>query len=138
LHTRSKAELSRYRHAGKDGERRHSSYSFLTSALDGVSGQSHAPVALNPRESTPGIHLTGCWVGPRAGLDTEASGKTLCRGSNPGRPACSQTLHWLSYPGSTCTPSAASRLPISVIQVSSDAVHRPTSEVGNEAWQEQL
>jgi hypothetical protein len=39
-------------------------------------------------------------VGPRAGLDTEARGNILRprRGSNPGRPARSQTLYCLSYP----------------------------------------
>jgi hypothetical protein len=68
----------------------------------GVSGQRHAPAALNPREWTAGTHWIGGWVGIRAGLDTEARGKILChcRGSNPGRPVCSQTLCWLSYPGS--------------------------------------
>jgi hypothetical protein len=41
-----------------------------------------------PGEGTPGTHCTGGWVGPRAGLDTEARGKILCprRGSNPDRP----------------------------------------------------
>jgi hypothetical protein len=41
-----------------------------------------------PEERTPGTHCTGGWVGPRAGLDTEARGKILfpCRGSNPDRP----------------------------------------------------
>jgi hypothetical protein len=41
-------------------------------------------------------------VGPRASLDAEAGRKILCfcRGSNPGRPVCSQTLYWLSCPGS--------------------------------------
>jgi hypothetical protein len=40
-------------------------------------------------------------VGPRASLDAEARGKILClcRGSNPGHPARSQTLYCLSYPG---------------------------------------
>jgi hypothetical protein len=33
-------------HAGTKGERRYSSYSFLTLALDGVSGQRHTPVTL--------------------------------------------------------------------------------------------
>jgi len=33
-----------------------------------VSGQQHAPAALYPRERS-GIHCTGGWVGPRAGLD---------------------------------------------------------------------
>jgi hypothetical protein len=37
-------------------------------------------------------------VGPRAGLDAGATRKTLCScwGSNPDRPACSQTLYCLS------------------------------------------
>ena len=34
----------------------------------GVSGQQYAPAVLYPRER-PGTHCTGCWVGPRAGLD---------------------------------------------------------------------
>jgi hypothetical protein len=41
----------------------------------GVSGQRHAPAALYPRGKKPGTHCTGGWVGPRAGLDTEARGK---------------------------------------------------------------
>jgi hypothetical protein len=54
----------------------------------GVSGQRHVPAALCPGERTHGTHCTGGWVGPRAGLDTEATGKILCycRGSNPDRP----------------------------------------------------
>jgi hypothetical protein len=44
----------------------------------GVSGQRHAAAALTPGESTPDTHWTGGWVGPRAGLDTEATGKILC------------------------------------------------------------
>jgi hypothetical protein len=93
------------RHAGAWGERRYSSYSFLTSALDGVSGQRHAPAAFYPGERTPGTHCTGYWVGPRAGLDTEVRRKILLPlpGIEPrssGRPVRRQTLYWLSYPGS--------------------------------------
>jgi hypothetical protein len=44
----------------------------------GVSGQRHAQAALCPGERTPGINCTGGWVGPRAGLDTEARGEILC------------------------------------------------------------
>jgi hypothetical protein len=51
--------------------------SFLTSALDGVSGQRHAPAALYPRERTPGTHFTGGWVGLRSRMDTEVRGKIL-------------------------------------------------------------
>jgi hypothetical protein len=71
------------------GERRYSSYSFSTSALDGVEWSASRPgSAFTPGERTPGTQCTGGWVGPRAGLDTEARGKTLCprRGSNPDRP----------------------------------------------------
>jgi hypothetical protein len=84
-------------HAGAKRQRRNNNYSFLTSALDGVSGQYHAPAAIYSQEWT---HWTGGWVGLSAGLDTEASGKLLClcRRSSPDRPVCSQTLHWLSYP----------------------------------------
>jgi hypothetical protein len=41
-----------------------------------------------PGERTHGTHCTGGWVGPRAGLDTEARGKISClyRGSNVDRP----------------------------------------------------
>jgi hypothetical protein len=42
-----------------------------------VSGQRHSPAVLYPRVRTPGTHCTGGWVGPRAGLDTEARGKIL-------------------------------------------------------------
>jgi hypothetical protein len=31
--------------------------------------------ATGPGERSPGTHCTGGWVGPRAGLDTEARGK---------------------------------------------------------------
>jgi hypothetical protein len=69
------------------GEELYSSYSSLTSALDGVSRQRHVPAALYPRGRDPGTHWTGGWVGPRAGLDINR-GKILClcRGSNPDRP----------------------------------------------------
>jgi hypothetical protein len=64
----------------------------------GVSGQRHAPAALYPRGKDPGTHCTRGWVGPRAGLDTEAKGKTLSplpgfESRSPGRPARSQTLY---------------------------------------------
>ena len=40
----------------------------MTTALEVVRGQRHAPAALDPWER-PGTHCTGGWVGPRAGLD---------------------------------------------------------------------
>jgi hypothetical protein len=55
-----------------------------------------------PGERTPGTHCTGDWVGPRAGLDTEATGKMLClcRGSNLNRPVVQSVArhytHWVT------------------------------------------
>jgi len=40
----------------------------MTAALEGVSGQQHAPATFYPRER-PGTYFAGGWVGPRAGLD---------------------------------------------------------------------
>jgi hypothetical protein len=77
------------RHGGAWGEKRYSSYSFTTSALDGGEWSASRPGRdFTPGERTPGTHCTGGWVGPRAGLETEARGKILCpcRGSNPDRP----------------------------------------------------
>jgi hypothetical protein len=83
---------------GGAGERMYSSYLFTTSALDRVSGQRHAPVVLYPRERTSGTYCTGDWVGPTAGLDTQARGKILLplagiEPRSPGRPVRSQTLY---------------------------------------------
>jgi hypothetical protein len=73
-------KLSLYRHEGDKGERKYSSYSFLTSALDGVSGQRHAPASIYPRKTTPSTHLIGGSVGLRADLDTQATENILCFG----------------------------------------------------------
>jgi hypothetical protein len=43
-------------------------YMKLTSVLDGVGGQGHAPAALPPGKNLYPLY-TGGWVGPRAGLD---------------------------------------------------------------------
>ena len=40
----------------------------MTTALEGVRGQRHAPAAIYPRERA-GTHCTGGWVGPSAGLN---------------------------------------------------------------------
>jgi hypothetical protein len=70
-----KPKLSRYHNAGCKGERLYNSDTFLTLALEGVSGQRHTPAELYPWERTPGTHWTEGWVGLIAGLDTEAIGK---------------------------------------------------------------
>jgi hypothetical protein len=56
-------KLFRTHHAGAKGERRYSSCSFSTSALDEVRGQSHAVAG-------KGTQWIGGWAGPRAGLDS--------------------------------------------------------------------
>jgi hypothetical protein len=48
----------------------------------GVSGQSHAPVALYLREKDPGTHWIGSWVGLRAGLDIVARRKSFASAEN--------------------------------------------------------
>jgi hypothetical protein len=53
--------FSRTRHAVAEGEMNCSSYSFLTSALDGVSGQRHAEAMLYSQGRTPGTHWIGDW-----------------------------------------------------------------------------
>jgi hypothetical protein len=62
------------------------------------------PAALYPRGKDHHTHWIGGWVGPRAGLGLDAGARRKilcpCRGSNPDRPACSQTQYWLSYRGS--------------------------------------
>jgi hypothetical protein len=60
------------------GGEEYSSYSFSNSALDGGEwSASRSSRALAPGDRTLGTHCTGGWVGPRAGLDTEARGKIL-------------------------------------------------------------
>jgi hypothetical protein len=77
-------------------ERRYSSYTYLTSALEGGEWSASRPGrALPPGKEPPGTHCTGGWVGPTAGMDAGVRGKILClcRGSNPGRPVRSQSLY---------------------------------------------
>jgi hypothetical protein len=62
-------KLSDYRHAGAHGDMKFSSYSFLTSALD---GGEWTPLPRFTPGKDPGTHWIGGLVGLRAGLDTEA------------------------------------------------------------------
>jgi hypothetical protein len=65
------------RHGGAWGQRRYSS-TFLTLALDGGEWSASCPgCALVPGKGSPGTHCTGGWVGTRASLDTNATGKIL-------------------------------------------------------------
>jgi len=66
-------------------ERIYSSYSFKTPILDGVSGQCHAPAALNPRGKDPRYPLDRRVGGPH-----RRSGH---RGYRKDLPVRSQTLY---------------------------------------------
>jgi hypothetical protein len=65
-YTHSKVKLSRYSHAGDEGKRKYSFYSFLISALDGPSGQRHAPEALYPQGKGPQYPLDRRLGGPHS------------------------------------------------------------------------
>jgi hypothetical protein len=68
-------------------ERRYSSYSFTTSAVDGVSGQRHSPAALYPGKR-PWHPLYRTLGGPQSRSGQRGWRKNLlpCRGSNLDRP----------------------------------------------------
>jgi len=76
----------------------YSSSRSLNSAVDGMSGQRHAPAALTPGKR-PGYHYTEGWLAPRAELD--GSGKfrppTGIRSSD--RQARSESIYRLRYTG---------------------------------------
>jgi hypothetical protein len=59
---------------------------------------STTPRPLYPRER-PGTHCTGGWVGPTAGLDVCEKSRPPTGIRSPDRPARSQSLYRLSYPG---------------------------------------
>jgi hypothetical protein len=65
-HISCKSKAVLLRHAGAKGERKYSSYSFLTSALDGVSGQSYAPTAAYRREKNSRYPLDRRLGGPQS------------------------------------------------------------------------
>jgi hypothetical protein len=77
-------------------ERKYSS-SFSTSALDGGEWSASRPGRALASRKGP-ANCTGGWVGPRAGLDTEARGKILSplpgiEPRLPGHSGRSQTLY---------------------------------------------
>jgi hypothetical protein len=97
--------IPQHTYGGTGGERRHSFYSFMTSALDGVSGQLHAMAALYPWGKNPWYPLDRRLGGPQnqSGHRLEEKLSLPLPGiklQSPSSPFRSQTLHWLSYPGS--------------------------------------
>jgi hypothetical protein len=105
-----KAKLSGYRNVGAKRDRRYSSYSSSTLALEGVSSQRPATVALYPRERTPGTHWIRGWLGLGFGLDTEATGKILflCRHPAPVQSVVRHYTDWAKpAPGNFEVPKNA-------------------------------
>jgi hypothetical protein len=86
-------------HEGPDGEKRYSSTLSLTSTLDGVDGQHHAPGPFTPRKTR--YPLCRRLDGPQSqsGLEQKISPTTGIQ--SPDRPARSEPQYQLSYPGST-------------------------------------
>jgi hypothetical protein len=89
------------------GERRYSSYTFTTSALDGGEwSASRSGRVLLPGKGSPVpiVQETGWAPEPVWTQRLEKKSSCLCRGSNldrQGRPVRRQTLYWLSYPNSS-------------------------------------
>jgi hypothetical protein len=83
----------------------------LASALAGDEWSASRPGCFTPRERAPGTHWIGGRVGPRAGLDDVEEIKFLTLPGLElwplGRPACSQSIYWLHYPGSITNEAVA-------------------------------
>jgi len=89
-------------HEDPEGEKRYSSTLSLTSEPDGGWVVKATLQSIYPRER-PGTHLIGSWVGLRA--DLSGCGKSRPAGiRSPDRPARSESLHSLCYPGSHPRP----------------------------------
>jgi hypothetical protein len=77
---------------------------FLTSAVAGDEWSASRPGRFTPGERAPDTHWIGGWVDPRVGLDDVEKRKFLTIPGlelRPlGRPARSQSLYRLRYPGS--------------------------------------
>jgi hypothetical protein len=85
------------------GYRRYSSYSFLTSALEGGEWSASRPGRALPPGKEPPVPIVeeaGWAPQPVWTQRLEEKILCLCRRSNPGRRVRSRTQYWLSYPGS--------------------------------------
>jgi hypothetical protein len=82
------------------GDRRYSSYCFLTSALEGGERSASCPGRALPPDKeppVPTVQEAGWAPEPVWTQRLEEKILCLCRGSNPDRPVRSQTLYRLSY-----------------------------------------
>ena len=73
----------------------------MTTTLEGVRGQRHAPAALYPRERH-GTQCTGGWVGGPVPVWTGVENLAPTGIRSPDRAACSQSLYLLSYRPARC------------------------------------
>ena len=79
------------------GEKSYSSALSLTTALDGVGGQRHAPAALPPEKTRYSLYRRLGGPQGRSGRVRIISPPTGIR--FPDRPTCSESLYRLSHPG---------------------------------------
>jgi hypothetical protein len=89
-------KLPRYRHAGAKGEKQYTSYSLLTSALDGSErSASHPSRALPPEKGPPVPIVQEAGWAPEPVWTQRLEEKSFASawGSNSGRPVCSQTQY---------------------------------------------
>jgi hypothetical protein len=84
-------------HEGPKGEKRYRSTLSLTSELDGVGGQRHAQAVLPPGKARYPFYRRQCGPQGRSGQMREISPPSRIR--SPDRPARSESLYRLSYPG---------------------------------------
>jgi hypothetical protein len=89
---------------------------FLTSALAGGEWSASRPSRFTPAKEPPGSHWIGGWVDPRVGLDGMERRKFLTLTGleirTLGRPAHSQSLYQVGYPGSYKCAARKSRIGI--------------------------
>jgi hypothetical protein len=120
-----KLKLSHYMPQRRWGKRRYSSYLFLASAVDGGEWPASCP---------------GCALAPEQ-VWIQATGKILSplpemKPQSPGRPACIQTLYWLSYPAHSLVCTFANylmQIHFSVLQYCSFSIF-PKSYISGIQW----
>ena len=97
-HNKGKCKfLLRTDHKGPEGEQMYSSTLPSTSALDGTGGQHHAPAALPPGKTRCSLYRR--LGGPQGPVWTSAENLAPTRIRSQDRPARSESLYRLSYPG---------------------------------------
>jgi hypothetical protein len=91
---------------------------------------SFTPLPLYPEERAPGTHWIRGWVDPTAGLDDVEKRKFLTLPGLERRPLCrparSQSLYQLRYPGSLLAPMAMHNLTVRVKKFRVLSQEKPT------------